>query len=394
MPRIRTTCRFELCNTQPTYGIAGQSATHCSKHKTDDMVDIHHPKCQHSDCKIRASFGLPDTKQVSHCVNHKTGEMVDLVHPRCQHTDCKHRPSFGLPGTKKPTHCAAHAEPSMVDVVHDRCQHPGCDTQPNYGFPTTKRPTHCVLHAAPNMVDVKNARCQHPHCSKLSSYGQPGCKRATHCAGHAEPNMINIVTPRCLTPLCGIFVTTKKYKGYCLRCFSYLFPDEPISRNHKVKEARVFDFLRSIFDHGDTSLVLNKRVTGGCSGRIPDVLIRCPSHVIVIEVDENQHVSYSCSCENKRLVQIWQDVNAGIPEGEYLPIVFIRFNPDGYTADGIKVPSCFGTHARLGTCVVRKKHEAAWQQRLETLRQTIKRHIDNVPCQNITEEHLYYDGFV
>ena len=44
--------------------------------------------------------------------------------------------------------------------------------------------------------------------------------------------------------------------------------------------------------------------------------------VVVVEVDENAHVGYSC--ENKRLMKLSKDVF-------HRPIVFIRFNPDAYT---------------------------------------------------------------
>jgi hypothetical protein len=47
------------------------------------------------------------------------------------------------------------------------------------------------------------------------------------------------------------------------------------------------------------------------------------SHLLIIEVDENKHSSYDCSCENKRLMLLSQDVG-------HRPIVFLRFNPDDY----------------------------------------------------------------
>jgi hypothetical protein len=56
--------------------------------------------------------------------------------------------------------------------------------------------------------------------------------------------------------------------------------------------------------------------------------------VIIIEVDENQHTEYDCSCENKRTMQLSQDLG-------HRPIVFIRFNPDDYEKDGTSVTSCW-----------------------------------------------------
>jgi hypothetical protein len=46
-------------------------------------------------------------------------------------------------------------------------------------------------------------------------------------------------------------------------------------------------------------------------------------HAIVIEVDENQHKKYDTSCENKRLMELSQDIF-------HKPLILICFNPDNY----------------------------------------------------------------
>ena len=43
----------------------------------------------------------------------------------------------------------------------------------------------------------------------------------------------------------------------------------------------------------------------------------------MVEVDENQHNNYDCSCENKRLMELAQDLG-------HRSMVVIRFNPDAY----------------------------------------------------------------
>ena len=76
----------------------------------------------------------------------------------------------------------------------------------------------------------------------------------------------------------------------------------------------------------DFDWVADKRVADGCSKRRPDLLLDLGSHIIIIEVDENKHIEYECSCENKRLMELSRDLN-------HRPIVFIIFNPDAYTAE-------------------------------------------------------------
>jgi hypothetical protein len=51
---------------------------------------------------------------------------------------------------------------------------------------------------------------------------------------------------------------------------------------------------------------------------------------LIIEVDENKHDNYDCSCENKRIMLISQDLG-------HRPVVLLRFNPDGYLKDGKKI---------------------------------------------------------
>jgi hypothetical protein len=81
--------------------------------------------------------------------------------------------------------------------------------------------------------------------------------------------------------------------------------------------------------------------------------------VIIVEVDENQHEQYDCSCENKRLMELSQDVN-------HRPLVFIRFNPDDYMLSETRITSCWA-YNKLGVCTIKKTKQKEWSVRLETL---------------------------
>ena len=74
-------------------------------------------------------------------------------------------------------------------------------------------------------------------------------------------------------------------------------------------------------------------INNGSSRRRPDILLDLDNQIIIIEVDENQHLYYDCSCQNKRIMELSQDVN-------FKNIIFIRFNPDAYLdAHGNKIKS-------------------------------------------------------
>ena len=171
----------------------------------------------------------------------------------------------------------------------------------------------------------------------------------------------------------------KKYNGYCLRCYINLFPDQPNTRNYKTKEKDVVD--RVIQKFPNFVWIADKKIEGGCSKRRPDLLLDYGSHIIIIEVDENKHTDYDCSCENKRLMEISKDL-------EHRPIVFIRFNPDNYIdKNGKKIQSCWKIN-KLGIMCITKKEE--WVSRINCLLDQIQYWMDNPTEKTIEIIQLYY----
>jgi hypothetical protein len=55
--------------------------------------------------------------------------------------------------------------------------------------------------------------------------------------------------------------------------------------------------------------------------------------IIIVENDEEQHRSYMTVCEVKRIAEIVESWAVG---GNTLPIVFIRYNPHGFTVNGVE----------------------------------------------------------
>jgi hypothetical protein len=185
----------------------------------------------------------------------------------------------------------------------------------------------------------------------------------------------------CKSPFCVTSASNTKYNGYCLVCFVHLFPDEPNVRNYKTKEKDVVDRITQQFSQ--YTWVADKKVQDGCSRRRPDLLLDMGSHIIIVEVDENKHTDYDCSCENKRLMELSQDL-------QHRPIVFIRFNPDDYTnQDGIVIKSCWKLN-KLGVMTVIKNKQTEWEARIETLKQQIQYWIDNTTEKTIEIIELFY----
>ena len=167
-----------------------------------------------------------------------------------------------------------------------------------------------------------------------------------------------------------------KWKPYCFRCYCVLHPDAIIPRRFKLKETHVTDRLKEVF--GDLTMIFDKRVEGGCSKRRPDVFIDFGSHCIVVEIDENRHANYIC--EERRLGEIYEDI--GLRN-----VIFLRFNPDGYTDENKKrhrTPFCFN---KDGTLLLNQRE---FNHRMDTLVSRIQVHRKVVPTEPVILEYLFY----
>lgn len=174
----------------------------------------------------------------------------------------------------------------------------------------------------------------------------------------------------------------KKYEGFCFFCYVNLFPDKQIVKNYKTKETNVVDNIKEHYP--EFTWVADKKIQDGCSKKRPDLLLDLGTHIIIIEIDENAHTDYDCSCENKRLMELSKDVG-------HRPIVFIRFNPDKYVdKDGNKITSCWKINKISGILQIDKKKENEWQERLNVLREQIQYWIDNQSEKTAEIIELFY----
>ena len=264
-----------------------------------------------------------------------------------------------------------------------RCEHNGCNSiTPSFDVDGGKG-RFCVKHKEEGMIDVNNKRCEHNECNSINPvFGVDGGK-GRFCVNHKEEGMIDVRSKRCL--LCPTFASNKLYKGYCYRCFIHTYPDNTIVRNHKTKERTVADYIKEHFSCYDISF--DKRIEGGCSARRPDVLIDLGHRVIIIEIDENQHGTYDCSCENKRIMQLFEDTGNR-------PMTFVRFNPDQYFDHKEKsVSSCWGITKVSGLCVVKDGKKKEWDMRLNVLKEHLEHVCENGGEKEIDVIHLFYNGW-
>jgi hypothetical protein len=270
----------------------------------------------------------------------------------------------------------------MVNVKSKKCLHEGCQIIPCYNAPNETTGVYCTTHKLENMVNVKDKMCIHEGCCVRANYNLPTETTGLYCASHKSESMVNVKDITCQSEWCFTRVHGK-YDGYCLFCYINLFPDKPVTRNYKTKEYSVVEFVKNKCP--DYNWVSDKTILGGCSKRRPDLLLDLGYQVVIVEVDENQHIDYDCSCENKRIMELSQDVG-------HRPIVFIRFNPDEYRVDEKKVTSCWGINNN-GICAVKKSKQVEWTSRLNSLEEQIEYWANPSNRTNKTIEvvQLFYD---
>ena len=367
-------CKKVGCKREPIFNTEGEVPIYCNEHKLVGMVDVVHKKCIHDGCKKRPSFNKEGEVPI-YCGEHKLGGMVDVLHKRCIHDGCKKRPSFNKEG-EVPIYCNDHKLVGIVNVLHKRCLHDECKRQPTFNI-EGEQPIYCGEHKLGGMVDVRSKRCFHDGCKRQPTFNKEG-ERPIYCGEHKLGGMVDVRSKRCKSSWCSTLVQ-EKYDGYCLYCYIHLFPDKPVSRNYKTKEVSVLEYVKSKFNQ---NWIADKRIRGGCSRRRPDLLLDLGDQILIVEVDEDQHISYDCSCENKRIMELSQDVG-------HLPIVLIRFNPDKYTKDGKTIASCWAIDNK-GIYVVKKTKKEEWLERLSYLENVIDYWITNRTNKTIEVIQLFY----
>jgi hypothetical protein len=398
---------------RPIFNLPGLSPRYCKTCKSEGMIDLKHDLCNNifedgKKCTKRALFNFPNEKKpiyCGRCASSKHGDkMIDIIVKRCvgileNGEKCMTQPSHNYSHIQTPKYCSkcAHKEsPDMVDVITKRCcgilsDGSKCDTFATYNYPDKTNSLYCFNCALDGMVAVRIKKCI--ECINIKEYNplhkigraefnKPTEKNGLYCRLCKTSDMINVTYNRCKQELCDTLATLKIYEGYCSRCYFFNNPDKPLTRCYRSKEIEVSNFIKSNFEGYD--ITFNKTVGSRCSKRRPDIFFELGDYCLIVEVDENQHTGYDCSCETKRLVSLFDDV------GER-NIIFIRFNPDGYfNKDSVYIKSPWSKNTLGLTCVPKAK-KPLWEDRLQVLKNTIEYWLQNPPEKMIETIQLFYD---
>jgi hypothetical protein len=345
------------CNKIPRYNIKGKSnAIYCRAHKDQNMENIRGKRCSYDGddpCNKHATYSYKENREKMYCSIHKLPNMQAVIYNFCKHDGCNNRAAYNINGETKGIYCKLHKKSSMNYVGGKRCKYDGtpkCYTRASYNYEGQYGGIYCRRHMKSGMNDVMNNICSYTNCGVQAKYGYPN-KKPTRCSQHLDKGMLANPTKRCITLSCkelALYGTTRQVhcdnhkeahehnfvEQKCSSCglLEILGPDnkcqycnpDNIKKVQLEKQTQVkIYFDENNFEYDQTDKIIDH---GTCGLERPDFLFDCGTHYVVVEVDEDQHMSRSCECEQTRMINISQSLG--------LPTWFIRYNPDNYVPYG------------------------------------------------------------
>ncbi len=117
-----------------------------------------------------------------------------------------------------------------------------------------------------------------------------------------------------------------------------------------------------------------------CVDHIQDGLIDCLTHSVIIEIDEEQHAGYETLCDNRRTMELFEDLGSR-------PIIFVRLNPDKYSHNSKTTKGCFMTTKQGELKVVKTE----FSRRFNLLQEVVETAMtDGAPARELSYVKLFY----
>lgn len=356
-------CTVNDCKTWALYSLPGNSAEKCGKHREPGMINVVVKKCNYEGCLTRPGYNYPSEKSGIYCNIHKKEEMINIGNKYHKCVKCQKRGIYRYCYESKVSYCADHKKEGMVNIneKYNRCI--CCNKISNYNYPGLKS-EYCIIHKKQGMINRRDKRiCIVDNCYKRRGYNYPN-EEAKYCCVHKLQGMVNTQKDNrvCTIDGCSILAsfgysdrkrlycklhktkdsillagtlcktehcttsTTEKYDYYCIFCFSNLFPDDPRVKTikKKTKEIMVKNWL---YQDGHIDFIHDKSIyITDCktNRRIDFYKYIGDSHILCIEVDENQHRGYNPIDEELRYHELYPVLD------KVYHMIYIRFNPDKY----------------------------------------------------------------
>jgi len=356
------TKKCEECNKKAAYfnTLGSKIGKYCIDCKKEDMIDVIKKRCIKCGLK-QPSFNFLNEKLPKYCNDCKENGMINIYGKTCQKCN-KKRPNYNFEGQTEKKFCNDCKEDGMINIISsskcEKCK----NKRATYNIEGMKA-MYCSKCKDPNMVDCRSVKCLERICRKYATYSLPGtpvsycvehrkegmlknprrkcqqCKdiathgidKPTHCEKHMTLDEYNLAERKCKNEKCGRIDVLNK-DGLCVNFCSLEEKDNIIKKHIKKQELYIGNLLKEEIKMDIT--FKDEIIDNNCSRKRPDFVYHCGTHVLLIEVDENQHKSYKCSAygddkngkmkgEMIRMYEIAQSFDG-------LPCIFLRYNPDHF----------------------------------------------------------------
>jgi hypothetical protein len=339
------------CGKRPNFNLPGETiglwCNNCED-KPPNAVDVKHKKCS---CGKRPTFNVPGETIAIWCFTceDKPLNAVDVVNKKCP---CGKIPTFNVPGETIAIWCdnCENNPPNAIDVRHRLCI---CgETRANFNI-TGETPKYCWKCRKLGMVPQPLKKCK--LCKNLAIFGIDN--QRYHCEEHKTDDEFNLVERPCES--CGLMEVLDN-NNICRSCDPTNFKKYIKRKEYQIKDlldAHKFKYTHDKISNGTK-----------CGRERPDFVFKFDDHIVILEVDENQHTTYPQECEKIRMFNITQSFGG-------VPVFWIRYNPDDFKTSGAKKKSK----------IVQNKRE---QHLINCLKWSFQREM-----QNLGEVlYLFYDG--
>jgi hypothetical protein len=367
---------YSICNIYASYNYKDKDPMFCKKHAEIDMINVADLKCKTCN-KKRPNYnyiGMP----AKFCKKCSLDKMINVKSKLCVSCE-KKQPTYNYEGSSA-LYCSTCKHKNMVNVKDKKCII--CKkSKPYFSSVDNNNPIYCGKCKPNGYVNLRNLLCI--ICNKSQpSFNIHGLK-AEYCNKCKTTDMVNVKHKKC--DYCQYIRANPKYKPHCALCYYFLNPNSEFTRNYKIKENTIMKFVKESYPN----CILDSTIAGGCSKRRPDGLIEFNLFSIIIEIDEDSHKSYEDICENRRLMEIYQDLS-------FKPLRVIRFNPDNYKEkDGKTTKSIFSLDSEKKLKVRSKKELNRRVEKLlsvvEEVSKSIDENIDFNDVKSIIVKYLFFD---
>jgi hypothetical protein len=369
------TCKADGCRKQPVFNLEGETiAIYCSEHKEPEMVDVKHKTCKADGCRKHPTFNFEGETIAMYCIEHKEPEMVDVKNKTCKVDGCRKRPTFNLEGETIAMYCSEHKEPEMVDVKNNFCKADDCRKRANFNLPGIL-PEFCATHKKDGMLANPRRKCEGSTDEDCKESATHGIKEPLHCEEHAMPDEYDLTEHPCKK--CEKIDVLNK-EGLCVNFCSLEERDRILKKQVKKHE----EFINKLLDAEiDIKPILKDQSPDRqCTLKRPDRVYHIGSHVVIVEVDEDQHKSYKCTAfgdskEGKMKAEKIRmyEISQSFPE--FPPCIWIRYNPDNFKdKDGKSVK-----------VITSKRHDI--------LVKWVKRCLRDDKTNGVKVKYLFYDEY-